>query len=475
MSAAPDALPALAAGLQTPVDACLAHLPAGAAVAVAVSGGPDSLMLAVAAAHAARRQGRPLHLLHVHHGLLAEADAWAQGVAHLAQRLAAGLAVARVEVELRGRGVEDAARQARYAALSRLAGERGIRHVLLAQHADDQAETVLMRLLRGAGPAGMVGMRAELERDGVRYLRCWLEVPRAQIVAQLAAVSEALGVAPAADPTNHDARYARGHLRTRVLPAIAEHWPGYRETLVRHSRLAREAAEILAEVAAEDLARIEQSVPGQGPTLDLATWRALAPARGAQALRAWLAARGLPMPAENRLAAFLDQLRHARADRQVRLEHAGHTLRIYRNHLALLPQTAAPAGVGGASSEPLELRWQGEREIAVPAFGGALRFEPVVGGCDPAWLLAEPLQVGLRRGRERLRLHPDGPSRSLKNLFQERGVPAWERERLPLVWRGGVLVYVAGLGLDARVPRAENGWSLRWLAQSPGATAGLGE
>src|SRR5690606_25886555 len=116
---------------------------------------------------------------------------------------------------------------------------------------DDQAETILMRLLRGAGIAGVGGMRASLARDGVRYLRCWLDVPRADILASAREVAPTLGVALADDPSNQDTHYARGHLRAQVLPALAGHWPGYRAALARFGRLAREADAVLAEVAAE--------------------------------------------------------------------------------------------------------------------------------------------------------------------------------------------------------------------------------
>lgn len=464
-------LPNLPAALQAPVDACLSALPPAVAVAVAVSGGPDSVALAVAAARAARAQGRALHLLHVHHGLMADADAWAAGVQALARRLGAAVAVRQVDVLPAGQGVEDAARAARYAALAELARAAGVAAVLLAHHQDDQAETILMRLLRGAGVGGVGGMRAHLARDGVHYLRCWLDVPRADILAGARGLASALGVLLADDPSNLDPRYARGHLRAQVLPALAAHWPGYRATLARFGRLAREADAILAEVAAEDLARVGRELPGHGQALVVSAWRRLTPARRQQALRAWLAAAGLPMPTEARLSALSEQMLHARADRQVRVEHGGATLRLYRDVL-LRVAPDVPAAAAAPDAAPIELQWRGEPCLALPALGGSLHFEPAAVGASVEWLSAQPLRVGLRRGRERLRVSPEGPSRSLKNLFQERGVPAWERARLPLVWRGQTLIYVAGLGPDARVPMQPGGMRLRWQADSPGATIG---
>src|SRR5690606_11767779 len=150
-------------------------------------------------------------IFHVHHGLQAEADAWAEGVQSLASLLELPCDVARVRVEERhGAGVEAAAREARYNALAQLARQGAVQHILLAHHLDDQAETVLLRLLRGAGPEGMGAMAMRTERDGITYLRPWLEVERATILTTAHRLADALQLTLADDPTNLDARYARG-------------------------------------------------------------------------------------------------------------------------------------------------------------------------------------------------------------------------------------------------------------------------
>ncbi len=472
----PGGAPAGIARLTDALSADLQALPAGAILAVAVSGGPDSVALAAVAAPLARRAGHPLHLLHVHHGLSAHADAWADSVTLLARALGVTAHIARVQVDTAtGDGLEAAARDARYTALAGLARKLGVTDVLLAHHLDDQAETVMIRLLRGAGPMGMVAMARVRERDGIRYRRPWLDVERALILPVAAERAAALGVTLADDPSNLDPRHSRGTLRGAVLPAVAAHWPGYRQTLARFARLSADAADIVDEVARADVAPLTQHHPRLGVTLDVAGWRHLTPARRASALRRWLADARAAMPSEARLAELVRQLERRGTDRRVLLRHGALELRLYRDQLCLVSQGGDPDAL--VIPDDVMLTWTGQASLAVPALGGILHLRPGAPdepGADPAWLAAAPLRLGLRRGRERLRPGPGRPSRSLKNLYQEAGIPAWERARLPLVWRSGVLAFAAGLGLDARVPVVPGGIHLHWQADAPGATQGLG-
>jgi len=190
-------------------------------VAIAVSGGADSAMLAVSVA----ALGVGARLFHVHHGLQDDADDWVAQVQTLGRLLALPVDVVRVSVDVAsGLGVEAAARAARYQALNVLAREHGVAAVLLAHHRDDQAETVLLRLLRGSGPAGLAGMAREVVKDGVRYLRPWLDVDRCEILAQAARWADATGWRAVTDPTNVDGRYGRGALRAQVAPALDARW-----------------------------------------------------------------------------------------------------------------------------------------------------------------------------------------------------------------------------------------------------------
>ncbi|ARP87453.1 tRNA lysidine(34) synthetase TilS [Bordetella genomosp. 9] len=338
----PDAfLPPGRDALTSPLRRALAALPDDVrAVAAAVSGGADSAMLAVHAAAAARERGVALHLLHVHHGLFEQADDWAQRVRKLGDALGAPVHVLRVTVPADGGvGIEAAARQARYAAFAQAAQALALRHILLAHHRDDQAETVLLRLLRGAGPAGLAAMSARTERDGLVYLRPWLDVPRAVVRAAAADYAARHGWSPVDDPSNADDRYTRAAVRKRLVPVLDARWPGWQGILARHARLAEETASILDEVARQDLASLDPSA--QDGSFSLARWRQLSAPRQAQVLRCWLAQQGARMPTEARLAELLRQLRQLHSlghDRQLAWNHGGHCVRVVRGRVFATPR-----------------------------------------------------------------------------------------------------------------------------------------
>jgi tRNA(Ile)-lysidine synthase len=324
--------------LAAPVrEALRAIQPLPARIAAAVSGGADSAMLALAASHAARGLGIELLIFHVHHGLQDQADAWADQVDALGRLLDAPVFQARVAVAAdTGKGIEAAARQARYLALAELSRRHGAAHVLLAHHRDDQAETVLLRLLRGAGLHGMAAMSAAAERDGVTYLRPWLDTDRAVIRRAAADFTQAHGWHPADDPTNADPRYTRAAVRTLLVPVLDQRWPGWQAIVARHARHMAEAAAVLDETAQADLAALDPAPDGSG--FSLAAWRGLSEARQANVLRGWLARQGLPMPSDARLAELARQLRQLHAlghDRHLRWEHAGRVVACLKGRVTL--------------------------------------------------------------------------------------------------------------------------------------------
>jgi len=308
-------------------------------VAVALSGGADSAMLAVHSALAQRRLSRiELHCFHIHHGLQEVADDWRAHVHRLAHGLNVPCHSLRVRVESgSGKGVEAAAREARYQGFSHLAGQTGVSHILLAHHRNDQAETVLLRLLRGAGPTGLGAMAPVMRRDGLTYLRPWLDVDRGLVVAAAQGYAARTGWAAVHDPTNIDDAYTRGAVRRRLVPALDERWPAWRTTLSRHARQARDLAALVDEIAAEDFGRLDPTADGS--EFSLAAWRALGPQRRALVLRHWLALRGLRAPTEARMRELCRQLDGLHAlghDRAMRLQHEGHWIRCVRGRVSLL-------------------------------------------------------------------------------------------------------------------------------------------
>lgn len=311
----------------------------GQGLGLGLSGGADSAMLAVHAHLWAISRGIELHFFHVHHGLQAVADQWQADVHALARRLRRPCHSLRVQVRsdrFSADGMESAARDARYQALARMADFVGVRDILLAHHQDDQAETVLLRLLRGAGPTGLGAMAPRLARDGLTYWRPWLEQPRALILQDSERFTNATGWAAVQDPTNVNPDYTRGAVRELLTPALNARWPGWQSVLQRQARLSRETREVLDSVARQDLQTLEPSDDGR--SFSLAAWRKLEPARQSLAIRHWLHEQGAGMPTEARLAELTRQLRGLHAlghDRQLQLKHGPWLIRCIRGRVTL--------------------------------------------------------------------------------------------------------------------------------------------
>jgi len=292
-------------------------------LAVAASGGLDSTILTVYAADLARRQGLTLHVFHIHHGLQSQADRWQSQVHDLARMLNLPCHSLRVTVPTdSGLGIEAAARQARYDGLAQLARQVGVRHALLAHHRDDQAETVLLRLLRGTGPQGLAAMHAISARHGLIVLRPFLNVDKQTLEQAFKQWQGASRWQAVQDPSNADTRYARSALRTQLAPALDARWPAWRTHLARHAQLSAQVNDVLAQVTAQDFASLAPS--SDNLNFSLAAWRTLSDARQALVLRYWLSLHGLPMPTQARLGDLLRQLRGLHAlghDRRMRVRH----------------------------------------------------------------------------------------------------------------------------------------------------------
>lgn len=293
-------------------------------MAVAVSGGPDSAVMAVQLALLAQDLGVSPHIFHIHHGLQQPADEWRDRVHDLAHVLGLPCHSKSVRVEQdSGKGTEAAARQARYRAFNDMAQQQGVEGIFLAHHRDDQAETVLLRLLRGSGPGGLAAMAEQTRRDGVLFVRPWLNVDRALIMEHMQLFSMASGWWPVYDPTNHQDRYTRSAVRERLTPSLNQRWPGWQAILARHARLAAQTGDILDEVATADFESLEPDA--DGGSFSLQSWRRLTPARQAHVIRHWLVRQGHRTPTEARLNNVLRQLRELHAlghDRHMRVKHA---------------------------------------------------------------------------------------------------------------------------------------------------------
>lgn len=438
------------AALRSCLDACGDAGP-GDRWCVALSGGLDSTVLleAMARLRDAWPAGK-LRAIHVHHGLHADADAWVRNCEARCARLGVPLAVRRVDARpARGESPEARAREVRYAAL---AAELAPGEVLLtAHHADDQLETVLIQLLRGAGVAGLAAMPADAPLGSGRHRRPLLGFTRAALRDWAAAEGLAGWVE---DPANEALRFARNHLRSEVLPAVRAHWPGAAVAVSRSARHCAEAAGLLDELAATDAAAC-----AEGDALVVSALRRLSPARGRNLARWQLRRLGLAVPDERRLATLLGQVLEAAPDAQPEIHWAGVVALRHADRLWMVPEACLPP-------PPDSLSWADPREpLALGPGLGTLALVPSdTGGLSAAALDATPWRVVGRRGGERMRLPGREGSRALKKLMQAAGFPPWVRARIPLLEIDGKLAAAGEHWIDRAwwAPSGHKAWRLRW-------------
>lgn len=424
-------------------------------VAVATSGGGDSTALLHAALHAAKPLGLRVAALHVHHGLMPQADEWAARVqrrcaAWRARGWAIECLVERLSASpLPGESIEAWARRERYRALRRMALQCGASLVLLAHHRRDQAETLLLQLLRGGGPAGLAAMPRSAEREGVVWARPWLDRPAGAIQHYLARYR----LSHVVDTSNADDRFARSRLRQRVWPELLRQFPGAEAALAHAAMRAQEANAALHELAA-----IDAAAAGAGAAdLSVAVLANFSPARRANLLRSWLRermGRGAPDSLVQRL---VDEACAPAAP--ARWPAPPGWVQRYRG---VLRWSAGDATALGAVPAPGVFDWSQPGDYPVPALAACVQVRAVRSGGVPASLL-RACRLQTRQGGERFQ-QPGGIARSLKKAFQAAGVAVWQRDA-PLVFSGDRLLYVPGLGIDARC-MAETGrprCRLQWI------------
>jgi tRNA(Ile)-lysidine synthase len=429
-----------------------AALPAGAPVCVGFSGGLDSAVLLHLFAEHGEATGRRVTALHVHHGLSPNADTWVKFCERFCANHGIPLTVERVRVDKDATGgVEAAARMARYA----LYAARPEPFIALAHHLDDQAETVLFQLLRGTGLKGMAAM-PELRplAGGKQVFRPLLTHSR----ASLRAYAQAQELRWVEDESNARTLYDRNFLRLQVGPMLDERFPGWQDSLARFARHAGAAGQLLDALAVLD------GVPAR-PGVPLPLREELDPDRRANALRAWLARNAVAMPSEARLAEMVRQLWESREDARVRVEHGG--VALVRHKGEALVERGLPPATKAAPGQPVQawqVPWRREREVQLGAERGAVLFEATTGEGIRAELASGEWSFRARSGGETIRLGVDRPTRTLKNLLQERELPMWQRDNLPLLFHGDKLVWVPGVGIasDYACREGEEGLAPSW-------------
>ena len=422
---------------------------------LAFSGGLDSTVLLHLLAECRKTLSFQLSAQHVHHGLSPNADSWANFCTEFCAKLNVPLTISKVKVEKNsGLGLEAAAREARYTLLATSAADLiSPDFILLAHHQDDQAETLLLQLARGAGVKGLAGMAAV---NG-KLLRPLLDVPR----SHLEAYAKQQQLTWIEDESNADTRFDRNFMRHKVLPILEESYPSIRQTLGRSAQHMADANTLLDELAQIDALQAgfdanKNSTIGLS-SLNLISLKNLSEARVNNCLRWWLAQNGLQMPSQQRLQQITQQLMHAKIDATIALKISETlTLKRYQNR-AYLVQELPP-------SAPINWLWQGEDVIKLPNKTQLIFSKKMGAGISLRKIDNATLRIKFREGSERFKPDLTRPHRSLKVMLQNADMPPWQREQLPLIFMDETLVIIPNVAVDAglQAGSGEMGLVVNW-------------
>ncbi|MEO6696774.1 MAG: tRNA lysidine(34) synthetase TilS [Gammaproteobacteria bacterium] len=394
---------------------------------VAYSGGLDSHVLLHVLA---RLPNKSVHAVHVDHGLQENSAQWVKHCEAICAALQIPLLSLHINIDLEpGGSLEAAARDARYQAIASLMEDGDV--LLTAHHQDDQAETVLLQLLRGAGPAGLAGMPACSVFSNGLHVRPLLNFTQ----AQLRAYAEMQRLVWIEDQSNRDLKFDRNYLRHEITPRLRARWPSYARTLSRSAAHSAEAAELMEALAEIDLHPITQSVT----PLSITALRSLDEARQRNALRTWIKRLDLPVPNTTHLDHILHDVVNAKYDSTPLVHWRGAEIRRYRD----LIYAMRPLSTHDAKQI---LMWETNISLTLPNDLGHLTATPAKGkGIKAALWQTLTVTVRFRRGGEQCRPVGRKETHELKKLFQESGIPPWQRDRIPLVYLDEQLAAVAGL------------------------------
>ncbi|OXL14973.1 tRNA lysidine(34) synthetase TilS [Polynucleobacter cosmopolitanus] len=404
-------------------------------LAVAFSGGLDSTVLLHATIKAHGKKN--VHAFHVHHGIQKEADQWQAHCKAVAKKFGCHFDTKNVKLNKQS-NIESQARNLRYEALTQMCEAHKIQDLLLAHHLDDQAETVLIQLMRGAGLPGLSAMPQVKSNELIHLWRPFLNMCR----KDLESYAEEHKLTWIEDPSNQDESYRRNAVRKSILPTLEKFQKGAIENLARSAKHLGEAQGLLNQLADIDLGLIETK-EGLSKTNLIRLYKT-SQARATNALRRWLSKNGLAYPSEERLTAWWSELTQARLDAKLQWDHDQRVIRLWRGHLSITQDLNAQAKSKGKEKEKVtnEGEWTFKKVPANSKKPGIAkdRFE-------------KAKQKGLintmaREGGEKFKVDSKRPRKSLKNLYQEAAIPPWQRD-VPLLYIGEELVAVAGIGISA--------------------------
>jgi tRNA(Ile)-lysidine synthase len=416
---------------------------------VALSGGLDSVVLL----HALQSLSLfTVRAIHIHHGLSKNADHWEKQCRHICSNWDIPLVVEKIKLEMAGDSVEAAARSARYAAIKK---ELMSEEILLTAHTkNDQAETLLLQLLRGAGPKGMAAMPEKSKLGENQFLRPLLEITR----AELESYANEHQLSWVEDESNDDLRFDRNFMRQQVLPLLQKRWPQSVTTLHRAALHCAEASTILEMVAEKDFLDCRGETSS---TLKIAALLQLDTARQKNVIRYWLQQLQLPLPRKQQLQIIMQELILSRRDAKPLIKWQGVEIRRYDQYIYVMTLPNHDA--------ELVLEWDFTQPLLLPNQLGTLTAQWQLGQGISLADTVKHLQIRFRKGGERL--HPQGRlgSHPLKKLFQEWNIPPWLRDRVPLLYDQDDLLAVVNYTISAKRVASKNEMGLV-IAWSPGIT-----
>ncbi|MES2673485.1 MAG: tRNA lysidine(34) synthetase TilS [Pseudomonadota bacterium] len=397
---------------------------------IAFSGGLDSCVLLHALA--ALKLPVQLQALHVNHQISANANAWQQHCAEFCAALGVQFTAVKVIVENNGRGLEDAARNARYTVF-----EQHLKpgdYLFTGHHADDQSETILLRLVRGAGPRGLAAMsRSRLLGEGIIH-RPLLDFTR----SELETYAHSHQLVWVNDESNEDDHYDRNYLRNQVMPLLRSRWPGFAQKWQQTAELCAANEALIEELAAQDLLLADLKTDLVGTSIALPYFSNLSVARRHNLLRTWLRGQGLCVPEQQHLTQIENQIIGGQLDAETRVNWGDVSLRVYRARVYALPLAQLPV-VG-------ELQWVMSERGRKPLLNSAL----------------PNLHIRYRQGGERCRPAGRAHSQTLKRLLQDYAIAPWLREGLPLLYSDDILVAVADLWICEGYVAEADGYGLQY-------------
>lgn len=405
----------------------ISDLPSCKRLLVAYSGGMDSHVLLHSLLAIRDELTAEIHAVHVNHGLQTNALQWAESCSEFCRSNAILITILEIDARCKkGESQEAVARTKRYQAISDLMQDGDI--LLTAHHSDDQAETVLLQLLRGSGPSGLSAMPVINGFSLGFHARPLLNYSRAEL-AEYAKQNRLQWVE---DFSNKDISFDRNFLRQELIPLLKQRWPSLDRTLSRSASHCAEAQLLIDEAARVDLQSMDID---SNNSMSIEALALLPPPRARAVIRTWIKDTGLKLPDTARLDRVLHEMLTAREDRNPIVEWPGVELRRYRDRLFLMSELQA-------LDCNIEMEWDGRSELELPSGLGTMSVENGDRGISKEIWEQGEITIGFRSGGERCRPMGRDGSKSLKNLFQENGTPPWERERTPLVKIDGVLAAI---------------------------------